>query len=63
MKDKTFYIATVLWIAVLAFGFNLLYDEAHASQITVVLALIGTAFGWATSIILRKFGIVESKEK
>lgn len=63
LKDKYFYVVTILWIAIVALGFNLYFDETSATEVPVVIALIGTALGWITVVVLRNLGVIESKDK
>ena len=63
MQKKYLYVSTILWIAIVALGFNLYFDDASAAQVPVVIALIGTALGWITVVVLKYFGIIDIKEK
>lgn len=63
LKNGYFYVAAILWIAIVAMSFNLYLEETTATEVPVVIALVGTAFGWITVVILKKLGIIKSKDK
>ena len=61
-KSKTLYIASILWIAALVIAFNRVFLNASASDIPLVIGLVGIGLGWVTSLIIERLSSRPSPE-